>query len=75
MAPYVVPPFYDSLLAKIIVHGHDRAETIGRMRRALAETVLEGVKTTIPFHRRVLADPAFVEGRFTSLDGARLAAG
>ena len=65
MAPYAVPPFYDSLLAKIIVHGRDRAEAIARMRGALAETVVEGVKTTIPFHLRVLADPAFVEGGFT----------
>ena len=72
MAPYVVPPFYDSLLAKIIVRGGDRAEAIGRMRRALRETVLEGVKTTIPFQLRVLNDPAFVEGRFTSADTARL---
>ena len=72
MAPYVVPPFYDSLLAKIIVRGGDRAEAIGRMRRALHETVLEGVKTTIPFQLRVLNDPAFVEGRFTSADTARL---
>ncbi len=72
MAPYAVPPFYDSLLAKIIVHGADRAEAIARMRRALTETVVEGVKTTIPFHLKALADPAFVAGGFTSVDGARL---
>jgi acetyl-CoA carboxylase, biotin carboxylase subunit len=75
MSPYAVPPFYDSLLAKIVVHGRDRAEAIARMRRALVETVVEGVKTTIPFHLRALADPAFVEGGFTSVDGARLAKG
>jgi acetyl-CoA carboxylase biotin carboxylase subunit len=72
MAPYAVPPFYDSLLAKIIVRGRDRAEAIQRMRRALQETVVEGVKTTIPFHLKVLGDPAFLEGRFTSADSARL---
>jgi acetyl-CoA carboxylase biotin carboxylase subunit len=75
MAPYVVPAFYDSLLAKIIVHGRDRGEALERMRRALTETVVEGVKTTIPFQLKVLADPAFVEGGFTSVDGARLTAG
>jgi acetyl-CoA carboxylase biotin carboxylase subunit len=75
MAPYVVPPFYDSLLAKVIVHGRDRAEAIERMKRALAETIVEGVKTTIPFLLKVLADPAFVEGGFSSVDGARLTAG
>jgi len=64
MAPYSVPPFYDSLLAKIIVHADDRATAIERMRRALAETVVEGVKTTIPFHQRLLSDPAFREGGF-----------
>jgi acetyl-CoA carboxylase biotin carboxylase subunit len=74
MAPYAVPPHYDSLLAKLVVHGADRAEALARMRRALTETVVEGVKTTIPFHLRALEDPAFVEGGFTSVDGARLTA-
>jgi acetyl-CoA carboxylase biotin carboxylase subunit len=69
---YSVPPFYDSLLAKVIVHGRDRGEAVGRMRRALAETVVEGVKTTIPYHLKTLADPAFLEGRFTGEEGARL---
>jgi acetyl-CoA carboxylase biotin carboxylase subunit len=64
MAPYAVPPFYDSLLAKIIVRGRDRAEAIERMRRALMETVVEGVKTTLPFHLKLLGDPAFLEGGF-----------
>jgi acetyl-CoA carboxylase biotin carboxylase subunit len=73
MAPYAVPPFYDSLLGKIIVHGRNRDEAIARMRRALAETVIEGVKTTIPFHLRLLTHPAFLEGRFTSADTTRLA--
>jgi acetyl-CoA carboxylase biotin carboxylase subunit len=72
MAPYAVPPFYDSLVAKIIVRGNDRAEAVGRMRRALSETLVAGIKTSIPFLQRVLADPAFVEGRFTSVDAARL---
>ena len=61
----VVPPYYDSLIAKIIVHGRDRAEAIGRMQRALAETVVEGVKTTIPYHQKLLADPAFLSGEHT----------
>ena len=73
MAPYAVPPFYDSLLGKIIVHARDRDEAIARMRRAMAETIVEGVKTTIPFHLRLLAHPAFVQGRFTSADSTRLA--
>ncbi len=71
-APCAVPPFYDSLLAKIIVRGRDRAEALERMRRALAETTVEGVKTSIPFQLKVLSDPVFVEGRFTSADGRRL---
>jgi acetyl-CoA carboxylase, biotin carboxylase subunit len=64
-AGYSVPPHYDSLIAKIIVHGADRAEAIARMQRALAETVIEGVKTTIPYYQKLLSDPAFVSGEFT----------
>ncbi len=58
----VVAPYYDSLIAKIIVHGRDRAEAIGRMQRALSETHVEGVKTTIPYHQKLLADPTFLSG-------------
>jgi acetyl-CoA carboxylase, biotin carboxylase subunit len=72
MAPYSVPPFYDSLLAKVIAHGRDRAEAIERLRRALGETTVEGVKISIPFQLKVLSDPAFLEGRFTSADSRRL---
>ncbi len=59
LAPYTIPAVYDSLVAKIIVHGRDRGEAIDRMHRALAETIIEGVKTTIPFHLRLLQDPVF----------------
>jgi acetyl-CoA carboxylase biotin carboxylase subunit len=64
MASYTIPSVYDSLIAKIIVHGRDREEAIRRMRRALSETIVEGIKTTIPFHQRLLADPAFLAGGF-----------
>src|SRR5262249_23067479 len=64
MSGYTVPPHYDSLIAKVIVHGRDRAEAIARMHRALSETLVEGVKTTIPFHLKVLSDPAFLSGEF-----------
>jgi acetyl-CoA carboxylase biotin carboxylase subunit len=58
----VIPPYYDSLLAKLVVHGKDRSEAIARMRRALEMFVIEGIKTTIPLQRKVLADPDFVAG-------------
>jgi acetyl-CoA carboxylase biotin carboxylase subunit len=64
-AGYTVPPHYDSLVAKIVVHGGDRAEAIARMQRALGETIVDGIKTTIPYHQKLLADPAFVAGRVT----------
>jgi acetyl-CoA carboxylase biotin carboxylase subunit len=64
MAGALVPPQYDSLIAKVIVHGDDRAEAIARMRRALSETIVEGVKTTVPYHLKLLSDPAFVSGEF-----------
>ncbi len=60
----VVPPYYDSLIAKLIVWDKDRPAAIERMLRALAETEFEGIKTTIPFHRQVLSHPAFRSGNF-----------
>ncbi len=59
---YSIPPYYDSLIAKLIAHGRDREEAIARMRRALDEFVVEGVKTTIPFHKSVLETEAFITG-------------
>jgi acetyl-CoA carboxylase biotin carboxylase subunit len=59
---YTVPTQYDSLVAKIITWGRDRNESVGRMRRALGETVIEGIETTIAFHLKVLSDDAFLRG-------------
>jgi acetyl-CoA carboxylase biotin carboxylase subunit len=61
---YVIPPYYDSLLAKLIVWGTDRNHAISRAKRALEEFVVEGVKTTVRFHRKVLEDPRFLSGKF-----------
>jgi acetyl-CoA carboxylase biotin carboxylase subunit len=62
-ADAVIPPYYDSLIAKLIVHGRDRPEAIARMRRALEMFVVEGIKTSIPLHQRILADADFEAGR------------
>jgi acetyl-CoA carboxylase, biotin carboxylase subunit len=59
---YVVPPHYDSLIAKLIVHGSNREEAIARGRRALDLFIIEGVKTSIPLHRAILDDPRFIAG-------------
>ncbi len=63
-AGYVIPPHYDSMIAKLIVRGRSREEAIRKMRRALDEFIIEGIPTTIPFHRRVLDDADFVSGQF-----------
>ncbi|MDZ7288676.1 MAG: acetyl-CoA carboxylase biotin carboxylase subunit [candidate division KSB1 bacterium] len=63
-AGYQIPPFYDSLIAKLITRGRTRAEAIERMERALEEFIIDGVHTTIPFHRKVMADPDFQSGNF-----------
>ena len=60
----VIPPYYDSLVAKVVAHGRDRDEAIARMRRALEMMVVEGVQTTIPLHQQILADPDFLAGDF-----------
>ena len=62
---YAVPPHYDSLVAKLVVHGKTRAEAIGRMRRALSEMVVDGIKTTLPLHQRIMDDAQFQAGDYT----------
>jgi acetyl-CoA carboxylase biotin carboxylase subunit len=61
-----VPPYYDSMIAKVMAHGRDRQEAIARMRRALEMTVIEGIKTSIPLHLRILADAEFQAGRLST---------
>jgi acetyl-CoA carboxylase, biotin carboxylase subunit len=63
-ADAVIPPFYDSLIAKIIAHGQDRGEAIARMNRGLEGFIVEGIKTTIPLHKRILSAAEFVAGNF-----------
>jgi acetyl-CoA carboxylase biotin carboxylase subunit len=64
-AGYVVPPYYDSLVAKLIVHAPTRPEAIARLRRALDEFAVLGIKTTLPLHQRIIEDPAFQAGDYT----------
>lgn len=65
-AGYTVTPYYDSVIGKLIVHGKDREEAIAKMCMALDEYVIEGIKTTIPFHQRVLKSPEFLEGKYST---------
>jgi acetyl-CoA carboxylase biotin carboxylase subunit len=64
-AGYVVPPFYDSMVAKLIVHAKTRADAIARLRRALDEFAVVGIKTTLPLHQRIVEDAAFQAGDYT----------
>jgi acetyl-CoA carboxylase biotin carboxylase subunit len=63
---YTIPPNYDSMIAKLITTAQTRAEAISKMRRALDEFVIEGIKTTIPFHRQLMDDPRYIEGDYTT---------
>ena len=58
----VIPPYYDSLIAKLVVRGKDRDEAVSRMSRALEMFIVEGIHTTIPLHRKILHDPEFRAG-------------
>ncbi|MEO2074390.1 MAG: acetyl-CoA carboxylase biotin carboxylase subunit [Bacillus sp. (in: firmicutes)] len=63
---YTIPPYYDSMIAKVITYGSTREEAISRMKRALSEFVVEGIHTTIPFHLKLLDHETFVEGQFNT---------
>ena len=65
-AEVTIPPYYDSLVAKIIAHGKSREEAISRMRRTLSMTVIEGIDTTVPLHLKILQDPDFLSGSFST---------
>jgi len=65
-AGYVIPPYYDSMIAKLIAVAQSRKEAIQKMSRALEEFVIEGVKTTIPFHQQLMKDKSFVSGNYTT---------
>jgi acetyl-CoA carboxylase biotin carboxylase subunit len=60
----VVPPYYDSLIAKLICRGKDRAEAMDKMQRALSQFIVQGIHTSIPLHQRIFADPEFRAGQF-----------
>jgi acetyl-CoA carboxylase biotin carboxylase subunit len=63
---YTIPPYYDSMVAKIIVYGKNREEAVNKMKRALGETVVEGIHTTIPFHLKLFEHPVFISGDFNT---------
>jgi len=74
-AGYIMPPYYDSLIAKLIVHGKDRSEALLRMRRALDEFIVEGVPTPIDFYKNIFEDPIFIFGNFDTSYVEKITAG
>lgn len=62
---YTIPPYYDSMIGKLIVHGRNREECIRRMKRAIHETIVSGIKTTLPLHDWILRQDAFLSGDYT----------
>ena len=74
-ADCTVPPYYDSLVAKVIAHGVDRAEAVARMRRALSMTVIEGIETSVPLHLRILDEADFRDGKLSTAFMDRFAGG
>ncbi len=62
----VIPPYYDSMVAKLIAYGSNRTEALARMRRALDTLVIEGIKTSAPLHRRIMDHPDFISGKFST---------
>jgi len=65
-AGYIIPPNYDSMIAKLITTAQTREEAIHKMKRALDEFVIEGIKTTIPFHRQLMEHPDYISGNYTT---------
>jgi acetyl-CoA carboxylase biotin carboxylase subunit len=61
---YRIPPYYDSLIAKLIVHGADRAEALARLNRALGELIVDGIDTTVPLHHALLGEPDILSGDY-----------
>ncbi|MBT5497294.1 MAG: acetyl-CoA carboxylase biotin carboxylase subunit, partial [Alphaproteobacteria bacterium] len=61
---YTVPPYYDSLVSKLIVHGANRNECLLRLRRCLEEYVIGGIETTVPLHQKLISEPRFLDGDY-----------
>lgn len=63
---YTIPPYYDSMIGKLITYGPNRKAALDRMYRSLSEYLIRGIKTTIPLHKAIMSDPVFIEGKATT---------